>query len=97
MKPAAALPNSGRPPKKALVIGALGQDGTYLTELLLAKGYTIIGTTHRDAAALAGSYPATLRHLDLRSQDAISALIVLFAIEHLIAMFTGKEVVPSWH
>lgn len=24
-------------------------------------------------------------------------LIVLFAIEHLIAMFTGKEVVPSWH
>ena len=24
-------------------------------------------------------------------------LIVLFAIEHLIAMFTDKEVVPSWH
>ena len=24
-------------------------------------------------------------------------LIVLFAIEHLIAMFTGKEVKPSWH
>ena len=25
------------------------------------------------------------------------ALIVLFSIEHLIAMFTDKEVIPSWH
>lgn len=25
------------------------------------------------------------------------ALIVLFCIEHIIAVFTGKEVVPSWH
>jgi len=24
-------------------------------------------------------------------------LITLFSIEHLIALFTGKEVVPSWH
>lgn len=24
-------------------------------------------------------------------------LIILFSIEHLIAMFTGEEVVPSWH
>ena len=25
------------------------------------------------------------------------ALIILFSIEHLIAMYTDKEVVPSWH
>ena len=24
-------------------------------------------------------------------------LIILFSIEHLIAMYTGKEVTPSWH
>jgi TRAP-type C4-dicarboxylate transport system permease small subunit len=24
-------------------------------------------------------------------------LITLFSLEHLIALFTGKEVVPSWH
>jgi TRAP-type transport system small permease protein len=24
-------------------------------------------------------------------------LIALFSIEHLIAQFTGQEVVPSWH
>lgn len=28
---------------------------------------------------------------------AAGVLIVLFSIEHLIAMFTDKEVVPSWH
>ncbi len=28
---------------------------------------------------------------------AAGALIVLFSIEHLIAMFTDKEVIPSWH
>ncbi|MDR0576391.1 MAG: TRAP transporter small permease [Candidatus Accumulibacter sp.] len=25
------------------------------------------------------------------------ALIILFSIEHLIAMYTNKEVIPSWH
>jgi GDPmannose 4,6-dehydratase len=34
---------------RALVIGISGQDGTYLADLLLRKGYTVIGTS-RDAA-----------------------------------------------
>jgi TRAP-type C4-dicarboxylate transport system permease small subunit len=25
------------------------------------------------------------------------ALIILFSVEHLIAMYTNKEVIPSWH
>jgi TRAP-type C4-dicarboxylate transport system permease small subunit len=25
------------------------------------------------------------------------ALIILFCIEHIIAILTGKEVIPSWH
>lgn len=33
---------------KALICGISGQDGTYLTRLLLSKGYTVIGTS-RDA------------------------------------------------
>jgi len=28
---------------------------------------------------------------------AAGVLIILFSIEHLIAMFTDKEVIPSWH
>lgn len=33
--------------RTALITGILGQDGSYLTELLVARGYAIVGTTHR--------------------------------------------------
>ena len=33
--------------KTALITGITGQDGSYLTQLLLAKGYSIIGSTRR--------------------------------------------------
>ena len=31
----------------ALITGCTGQDGTYLTEFLLAKGYKVYGITRR--------------------------------------------------
>ena len=34
--------------RRALICGISGQDGTYLTELLLGKGYEVTGTS-RDA------------------------------------------------
>jgi GDPmannose 4,6-dehydratase len=34
-------------PKKALITGITGQDGSYLTELLLAKGYDVYGVIRR--------------------------------------------------
>lgn len=36
---------------KALIIGVNGQDGSYLSEFLLAKGYEVIGVRRRSAAA----------------------------------------------
>lgn len=36
--------------KKAIVTGITGQDGAYLTELLLAKGYAVYGTFRRTAS-----------------------------------------------
>ena len=36
--------------KKALITGITGQDGSYLTELLLAKGYTIHGIVRRSSS-----------------------------------------------
>ena len=36
--------------KKAIVTGITGQDGAYLTELLLQKGYTVYGTYRRTAS-----------------------------------------------
>ncbi len=35
--------------KKALVLGATGQDGSYITELLLKKGYEVYGMIRRSA------------------------------------------------
>jgi GDPmannose 4,6-dehydratase len=29
--------------KKVLIVGVTGQDGSYLSELLLAKGYVVLG------------------------------------------------------
>lgn len=36
--------------KKAIVTGVTGQDGAYLTELLLEKGYTVYGTYRRTSS-----------------------------------------------
>ena len=36
--------------KRALVLGASGQDGSYLCELLLAKGYETHGTIRRSSS-----------------------------------------------
>ena len=38
-----------RPPKKALITGITGQDGSYLAELLLEKGYEVHGLIRRSS------------------------------------------------
>jgi GDPmannose 4,6-dehydratase len=51
--------------KRALITGVVGQDGSYLAELLLEKGYIVRGITRR------ASYPHTQRidHLFKRHDD----------------------------
>jgi len=46
--------------KTALIAGVTGQDGMYLTELLLAKGYRVIGAV-RDCKRAAKSLPLDLK------------------------------------
>ncbi|HET9129408.1 MAG TPA: GDP-mannose 4,6-dehydratase, partial [Terriglobia bacterium] len=36
--------------KKALITGVTGQDGSYLAELLLAKGYAVYGVIRRSSS-----------------------------------------------
>src|SRR3990172_6677423 len=40
-------PREGRGMKTALITGVTGQDGSYLAELLLAKGYRVVGVVRR--------------------------------------------------
>jgi GDPmannose 4,6-dehydratase len=63
-------------PRRALVIGATGQDGCYLLRLLLSKGYTVFGTHRRSSTTstpriedLAGA--VTLLHADLTDEGSI--------------------------
>ena len=37
--------------KRALITGVTGQDGAYLSELLLSKGYEVYGLLRRSASA----------------------------------------------
>src|SRR3954468_12056939 len=41
-------------PKRALITGITGQDGSYLAELLLAKGYEVHGTIRRTSSFSTG-------------------------------------------
>src|SRR2546428_4130991 len=41
------VPQGGHPRKTALVTGITGQDGSYLAELLLEKGYEVVGVVRR--------------------------------------------------
>jgi len=56
--------------KKALIVGVSGQDGTYLAQLLLAKGYEVIGTS-RDAQSARFD---NLVRLGLRERIAIESM-----------------------
>lgn len=56
--------------KKALIIGISGQDGTYLADLLLRKGYTVIGTS-RDAML---SPFSNLQRLGIRDQIVVESM-----------------------
>jgi GDPmannose 4,6-dehydratase len=64
--------------RTALITGIGGQDGYYLAELLLAQGYKVIGTSHREVAGtsirIAGSEVPTV-HLNLTRTDEIKALL----------------------
>ena len=41
--------------KKALITGVTGQDGSYLAEFLLEKGYEVHGVIRRSSTSASGS------------------------------------------
>ena len=60
--------------KTALITGMTGQDGSYLAELLLAKGYVVQGSVRRTSAfSTAGSIICT-RHRTIRTRAWCSTM-----------------------
>jgi GDPmannose 4,6-dehydratase len=64
--------------KKALITGITGQDGSYLAELLLAKGYKVYGIVRRVALEDPEHRMWRIRHL-LNDVELVSASLESFA------------------
>lgn len=75
------------PLKTALVTGVLGQDGFYLAKLLSARGYRVIGTSHRGPGRLDlaghGNPPVEVLGLELADGAAIRALVRQWRPAHI--------------
>lgn len=60
--------------KTALITGITGQDGSYLAELLLAKGYRVVGVARKAPVDAARSLPAKLAEsIEFASWDMLDA------------------------
>ena len=75
---------------RALIIGISGQDGTYLADLLLRKGYTVIGTS-RDAATSSFS---SLTRLGLAKQISFESMAThdFRSVLHLLRKVEPDEI-----
>ena len=58
-------------PKSALITGITGQDGSYLAELLLAKGYRVVGVVRRSSTSYFERIGHLLDRLELVSADLL--------------------------
>ena len=57
--------------KKALITGITGQDGSYLAELLLTKGYHVYGLTRRSSTTVTDRITHLLDQIELISGDLL--------------------------
>ena len=81
--------------KRALITGITGQDGSYLAELLLAKGYEVHGLVRRTSSFSTGR----IDHLYVEPHEAGTQLFLQFgdlsdggSLRHLLAEYEPAEV-----
>src|SRR5881394_3383862 len=88
-------------PKRALITGISGQDGSYLAELLLSKGYEVFGVTRRLSAPNLWRIDHLLDKINLRPGDLLDQLSLIRIIAdvrpHEIYNLAAMSFVPaSW-
>src|SRR5262245_9027449 len=66
--------------KTALVIGAAGQDGSYLTELLLERGYHVVGVVRRAEAVALTNLEHVLDRVDLVTGDLADTSAIIATV-----------------
>ena len=67
--------------KRALITGITGQDGSYLAELLLDKGYHVVGVVRRSSAPNVSRIEHLLDRVELRPADLLDQLSLIRLIE----------------
>ena len=87
--------------KRAVVTGITGQDGSYLAEFLLEKGYEVIGVVRRSSLPNLGRIQHLLGRVSLRPADLLDQLSLLRLIQdvkpHEIYNLAAMSFVPaSW-
>ncbi|MFW0874771.1 GDP-mannose 4,6-dehydratase [Rhodococcoides corynebacterioides] len=83
----------------ALITGVAGQDGTYLSELLVAKGWRVHGVARTDPSETdAGQYLSgvTLHVQDIADTDATADLISQVEPDHVFHLAGISSVWKSW-
>lgn len=76
----------------AIITGIMGQDGAYLTQLLLSKGYRVVGLT-RD---LSHSDPYRLKYLNVYTQVKLEQCDLL-KTEDIIKIFNKYKPIEIYH
>jgi GDPmannose 4,6-dehydratase len=87
--------------KRALITGITGQDGSYLAELLLDKGYSVFGMVRRASSENFERIEHIRSRLELRQADLLDQLSVIRVIEecrpHEVYNLAAQSFVPtSW-
>ena len=87
--------------KRALITGITGQDGSYLAELLLEKGYEVFGMMRRLSAPNTWRIEHLLDRITLRPADLLDQLSLLRLVDeirpHEIYNLAAMSFVPaSW-
>ena len=88
--------------KKALITGITGQDGSYLAELLLAKGYEVYGLTRRTSTVNNERIAhiedkVTLVQGDLLDQSSLASALLESEPEEVYNLAAQSFVKTSWN
>src|SRR5213596_718085 len=67
--------------KRALITGITGQDGSYLAELLLEKGYEVVGMMRRSSAPNLWRVEHLLHRIKLRPADLVDQLSIMRIVQ----------------
>src|SRR5213595_2023142 len=87
--------------KRAIITGITGQDGSYLAELLLSKGYEVVGTVRRASAPNFWRVQHLLDRITIRPADLLDQLSLIRIVDeirpHELYNLAAMSFVPaSW-